>query len=218
VCSSARLRDRLRPRVKPDAALQSTFSRIYAEGTWTDALPGMPRSGRGSLPEHSSSVIEYVRAQIGGGSVGSIADIGCGDLTYIHAIPEITSGAVAYTGFEIVPELVEEHRRLPFGTFHVGDVTAAGFRVEADLVLLKDVLFHLEDQQVAAALDNLRRSQWRRLLITSSPVESNAGRSFDRWHFAPLNLERPPWSLRPEQALERVDGGAFLVFAPEGLS
>jgi len=112
---------------------------------------------------------------------------------------------------------VDEHRALPYGSFHVGDVTAPGFRVQADLVLLKDVLFHLDDRQVAIALDNLRGSDWRRLLITSSPVESNAGRSFDRWHFAPLNLELPPWSLRPERALERVDGGGFLVFTPEGL-
>ena len=63
------------------AELTSVFSAIYDEGTWTDALPGMPRSGRGALYERSLSVVQFIEDRIDAGDVRSIVDIGCGDLT-----------------------------------------------------------------------------------------------------------------------------------------
>ena len=68
-------------------------------------------------------------------------------------------------------DLVEEHRRLGWGTFEVADLTAPGFRVDADVVVVEDVLFHLADAQVHAALENLRRSRWRLLVTTRRGVE-----------------------------------------------
>ncbi len=192
--------------------LQDTFSRIYRDETWTDKLPGMPRSGRGALLEWSQPVVDFTRERIADGSVRSIADVGCGDLTYVREIPEVAGGQVEYLGIDVVPELVEEHRALPWGRFEVGDVTAPRFRVKADLVLAKDVLFHLTNAQAADALENLFASKWRYLLITSSPNASNEPREFDRWHWAALNLALPPFSLRPDLELPRRDGGAFMVF------
>jgi SAM-dependent methyltransferase len=199
------------------AALRDTFSRIYGDETWTDKLPDMPRSGRGSLYEHSRSVVQFVEDSIERGDVTSIVDVGCGDLTYMSKIAPVVSGAVAYVGYEIVPELVAEHQRLPWGEFRFGDVTAPGFRADADLVIVKDVLFHLDDEQVGAALANLAASNWRFLLLTSTDNETNEGRTFDRWHFAPLNLLLPSYSLEPSERLERIDGGAFLVLRPGAL-
>jgi SAM-dependent methyltransferase len=202
----------------PDtASLQAVFQRIYREETWTDKLPGMPRSGRGALLERSLSVVAFIRERIADGSVRSIVDVGCGDLTYMSAIPEVTSGQVDYRGIDIVPELIEEHRRLAWGSFDVGDITSPRFRARADLVVVKDVLFHLTNEQALVAVDNLRASRWRWLLLTSSPTDSNKDRVFDHWHWAPLNVTLPPFSLRSERALERPDGGAFLVFGPDGL-
>jgi hypothetical protein len=197
-------------------ALQETFSDIYSEEIWTDKLPGMPRSGRGALAARSTSVVDFIRTTIETEQLDRIVDVGCGDLTYIKTVPEIVSGQVSYIGYDIVPALIAEHRRLPWGRFDVADVSAPGFRVDGDLVILKDVLFHLPDDVVARALDNVRASRWRLLLTTSSPNESNRGRDLDRWHFAPLNLLAPPYSLRPVRRLERVDGGALLVFTPDG--
>src|SRR5690242_9663767 len=49
------------------AGLTATFSAIYDDRTWTDAIPGMPRSGRGSMYERSLSVVEFVEAGIASG-------------------------------------------------------------------------------------------------------------------------------------------------------
>jgi glycosyltransferase involved in cell wall biosynthesis len=197
-------------------ALQTTFRAIYDDATWTDALPAMPRSGRGSLPEYSASVIEYVTQQVDDGSVRSIADIGCGDLAYVKEIPAIVGGQVDYLGLDIVPSLIDEHQPLTWGTFAVADITAPGFRVDADLVLVKDVLFHLDNEQVAAAIDNLRASRFNTLLVTSIDGADNTSRVFDRWHYAPIDLTAPPYCLRPESSLERV-GGAFHIFSRASL-
>lgn len=212
------------PVVEPDIpaadepeVLQQVFERIYEERVWTDALPGMPRSGRGSLYERSLPVVEFVQSVIADGTVGSIVDVGCGDLTYLSKIEEITSGQVDYLGFDIVPALVEEHRLLPWGRFEVADATAPDFSVEADLVLVKDVLFHLTNEQAVQVLANLKASTWKLLLLTSTANESNDDRVFDWWHYAPLNLTLPPFSLQPWQSLPRTDGGNYLVLRPDDL-
>jgi len=195
-------------------ALQATFSQIYGEETWTDKLPDMPRSGRGSLYERSKSVVQFIETAIDRGDVGSIVDIGCGDLTYMSKITQIVEGTVTYTGYDIVPSLVAEHQRLDWGDFRFGDATAPGFRADGDLVIVKDVLFHLTDDQVDAALKNLAASTWKFLLVTSTDNESNEGRAFDRWHYAPLNLLLPPYGFAPSERLERIDGGSFFVLRP----
>jgi hypothetical protein len=195
--------------------LTAVFSGIYADETWTDKLPGMPRSGRGSLYDHSLSVAEFIETA---SDVQTVIDVGCGDLTYMSQIPRVTSGAIRYVGYDIVPALIAEHRRLPWGDFRVGDVTAPGFRADADLVIVKDVLFHLDDAQVADALDNLAASSWRYLLLTSCDNETNVDRIFDRWHYAPINFALPPYEFVPYTSLDRVDGGAFIVLRPEDLT
>src|SRR5256885_942813 len=115
------------------AELTTAFSTIYEQQTWTDAIPGMPRSGRGALYERSLSVVQFIEDRIAGGDVRTIVDVGCGDLTYMSNIAAVVNGDVSYVGYDIVPSLVDEHRRLPWGEFRVGDVTAPGVRAHADL-------------------------------------------------------------------------------------
>lgn len=200
----------------PDEAVVAEFSDIYASRRWTDAIAGMPVSGRGSLPDRSRSVILHVHAEIEAGRVHSVADVGCGDLSYIQRVPAIVSGEVDYTGYDVVPDLLAQHRALPWGRFVVGDISSPGFRVDADLVLCKDVLFHLDDDQVLAALENLAASRWDQLILTSEAQQAPT-RVFDSWHYAPVDFEAAPYALEPERRLYRVDGGAFLVVAPEQL-
>jgi hypothetical protein len=200
------------------AELEQAFTQIYGDETWTDKLPGMPRSGRGALYERSLSVVRFIEDAIGRGDVRSIVDVGCGDLTYMSKIDAVVSGAVSYTGYDIVSGLLKEHRRLPWGEFRFGDVTSQGFRVDADLVLVKDVLFHLDDDHIDAALRNLAASSWRYLLATSTDNDTNENRTFDRWHYSPLNLSLPPYGFEVHERLERIDGGAFLVFHPGDLT
>lgn len=203
--------------VAVSAELQTVFAGIYAQETWTDKLPGMPRSGRGSLTEYSVSVIDYLTEQIASGAVRSIADIGCGDLTFMKEIAAVREGAVDYTGYDIVPALIAEHRQLGWGEFHVADVTHEDFHVAADLVLVKDVLFHLANHEVVRALEHLKACEFKQLLITSLDVDTNEPRTFDRWHFAPLNLELPPFSLTSSHRLPR-DSGWVHVYTPDDLS
>jgi hypothetical protein len=205
------------PTALVDTDLQDDFRRLYRDATWTDGIPGMPLSGGGSLPAVSRPVIDFIREQVGAGSVRSIVDIGCGDLAYMTEVPEVVSGAVDYCGYDIVPELVEAHRCLAWGEFQVGDVTTPGFRADADLVVLKDVLFHLSNEQALAALRNLAASSWKWLVITSNDNDSNEPRVFDRYRWAALNLTLSPFSLEPVAALPRDGGGHFLVFEPSAL-
>jgi hypothetical protein len=183
-----------RPRL---AELRRVFDDIYRNGTWADGFAGVPLSGGGSLASVSRSVIDWTRAAVRDGRVRSIADLGCGDLTYVTEIDEVVRGAVAYIAYDIVPGLVEQHRALPWGEFHVADLTARAFRVDADLVIVKDVLFHLENDQIRRALDNLRASRWKFLITTVNTCATNEPRAFNRFHWAPLDLTLAPFHVRP---------------------
>jgi hypothetical protein len=205
-----------RPAPPGHERLEQVFSTIYRDDLWSQdnmgcQVAGVPRSGPGSLVERSQPVIDFLRQRIASDEVRSIVDVGCGDLTYIAAIEEITTGRVDYSGIDVVPALIAEHRRLPWGRFEVGNVVDEGFRISADIVIAKDVLFHLASEDAERAVTNLMQSDWRWLVLTSDPTADNNARVLDMWHFAPIDLTSEPFGLEPRLVLPRSAGGVFLV-------
>lgn len=99
--------------------------------------------------------------------IRSIADVPCGDFNwmpeFLMAHPEI-----AYTGYDIVDDLVSENRRrYPDVSFCSLDITTQ-VPARADLIFSKDMVNHLLDDDVWKAIANMIRSGAGYLLITSN--------------------------------------------------
>lgn len=131
--------------------------------------------------------------------INSVFDAGCGDFNWMKELPY--SGS--YIGADIVPSLINrlndeygnESRR-----FVTMDITEDPLPT-VDLIVCRDVLLHLSNAEVAAALRNFRSSGSRWLLVsTYSKTRRNWDIEAGGQHR--LNLERPPFSLpRPQRYL-----------------
>jgi SAM-dependent methyltransferase len=125
-------------------------------------------SGPGSDDAVSAAYVDYVTELIGRHGVRRVVDVGCGDFRVgrrlIAANPE-----VEYVGADIVPDLIRHHRRSwadpPRVTFTCLDAVADALP-PGELVLIRQVLQHLSNSDIARVLPKLRA--YRFALVTDA--------------------------------------------------
>lgn len=141
---------------------QQVFSRIYQEGLWGKSA-GKFCSGSGSVEAHAIEYVKALQRYIATHSIRSVVDLGCGDFAVGRRIAEL---GVDYTGVDVVPDLIE-YNTAQYGSPHVrfvhldiiDDELPAG-----DLCLIRQVLQHLSNDQIAKILPKLTR--YPHLLVT----------------------------------------------------
>ena len=163
-------------------ARREVFTRVYKQNAWGSEES---RSGWGSGKEYTANARRFIESVLSNSSYGirRMADAPCGDQTkssgldngraWARQIPSIANGAVTYTGFDIVPELVSANRADATGAsgraphFEVLDLVAPdafqmlrGF----DLVLTRDALQHMHVDEAMLALRNIEASGARYLI------------------------------------------------------
>ena len=185
---------------------RSSFQMIYREKIWSAKQP----SGPGSTVEFAARacrtldvVIELVKRKLNVERV-RILDVPCGDMTWMAPCLERRPDDTEYTGYDIVSELIEAHRKRFVDhhhdwTFQARDIVADGLDEAFDIVFSRMMLQHLLFNDVLVFLDAISRSGSRLLLTTSFPAfEINFELpSVDGYRFRQLNLEAPPVSLLP---------------------
>ncbi len=176
------------------------FETVFRTRRW--AL-GQSVSGPGSDREsgqvsHSIRMLTKACDELG---VRSIADVPCGDFHWFDLFlkdrPEID-----YVGYDIVEPLIARNRiDHPDRRFEVLDITSQ-VPAPADLIFSKDLVNHLYERDVWAALRNMAASGSRWLLITSNTGYPNqelymfrpgASRELDL-RAEPYGLPEPVWS------------------------
>lgn len=129
-----------------------TFSEIYANGTWGDG--DEPNSGSGSDDSASAPFVDFVRRFIVEHDITSVVDLGCGDYRVSGKLADLP---IDYTGIDVVPDLVARNMAA-FGSrqirFLCRDITTDALP-SADLCIVRQVLQHLSNEQIARVLDQL---------------------------------------------------------------
>jgi SAM-dependent methyltransferase len=181
-------------------SMTETFQKIYRTGAW-GGNGARFSSGSGSygpvLEQYCAAVIEFIRDH----QVQSVLDLGCGDFNVGKRIVEATG--VTYTGVDVVPELIEHHKSTvqdPRVSFQCADITTDPLPV-ADLCLLRQVLQHLSNHEIARVIANL--GSFPRTLI-SEDVPTHP-KSFNRdkphgpdirsYYGSGVYVEMPPFSV-----------------------
>jgi SAM-dependent methyltransferase len=176
----------------------AVFRGIYKENGWdgTESVSG---------PGSSMAATAHVRAALPGLlndlGVKSLLDVPCGDAFWIGAC---LPSDVAYTGGDVVPELIAYNRRNrpEFGVFSVLNL-ATDPLPPADLILVRDCFIHLPNRMIIEALANIRRADIRYLLTTTFPgVPENI--EIELGGFRPVNLTLRPIGL-PEPDCLLID-------------
>jgi SAM-dependent methyltransferase len=187
------------------ADLDKVFSNIYAKGVWGNG------SGAGSDPTNVEEYVRFLQDFIRTRGIRSIVDCGCGDWQLMR---NFDLAGVDYLGIDLVPDVVARNQSefgRPGVRFELGNFSEMELP-SADLVLCKDVLQHLPDQNVFRFLAGLDRFKYA--LLTN-----DLGRNADRdatlaassWHFAPIDLTAAPFSLRAREVCRTMGIKATLL-------
>ncbi len=168
---------------------QNIFVEIFQTNKWRSAS----RSGSGSSIAATTPVRDALRALIPGLGVRVLLDAPCGDHNWMRLVDWDLD---AYIGVDIVPAVIEENRMRcthTRKTFMVADITRDALPA-SDLVLCRDCLGHLTDDDALAAVRNIKASGARYLLATTFfALAENPPGSTGGWR--PVNLQRPPFNL-----------------------
>lgn len=140
--------------------LKNRFSGIFHGNTWGSIES---RSGKGSEVRNTEKIIKEIPKLIKKYKIKSILDIPCGDFNYMKEI-ELDCD---YIGADIVPSLIEENKsNYKNVKFECLDITSDELP-KCDLVLVRDCLVHLSNENILKAIDNIKKSGSKYLLTTS---------------------------------------------------
>lgn len=176
--------------------MRDIFSNIYHSNYWNDKDSV---SGAGSNLEATAALrlaLPPLLAELG---VQTMIDIPCGDFYWFK---EMDLPDIKYIGADIVPELVAfcaENYSDENHTFLIAD---ASKRVlpPVDLILCRDMLGHLTNDDVRKVLKNFARSGTRYLLATTFPGrDPNQDIQTGQWR--PIDLEALRFGLGPAMLL-----------------
>ncbi|HTK12302.1 MAG TPA: class I SAM-dependent methyltransferase [Xanthobacteraceae bacterium] len=172
------------------------FSDIYQTNKW-GGPEGSPYSGTGSRGDVVDAYVAYVIAFIERHSPSTVVDLGCGDF-YVGA--KIADACDHYIGVDVVPTLIAEHQhrhatdRISFACLDITrDELPSG-----DICLIRQVLQHLSNRQIAAVLRQCR--QYRYVLVTEHHPHPDELTAF--------NLDKAPGSGTRLDFGSTVDLGA----------
>jgi SAM-dependent methyltransferase len=191
---------RKKHRIYADLSLSDTFRRIYRTKTWGDDGERF-HSGKGSrgqvAEQYLASVINFIREH----RIQSVVDLGCGDFFIGAQIVEATG--VRYIGVDVVSELIEHHRdsvHNPLVSFLLADITCDPLP-QAELCLIRQVLQHLSNQEIAKVLRNVEG--FARVLISEHVPAHPQSINHDKPHGPDIRgiygsgvyVEKPPFSI-----------------------
>lgn len=135
--------------------LPKIFDDIYQRGLWSEG-PGTPLSGPGSSIRQTSEVVDFLEKFISEHNITSVMDLGCGDLTWISKWKPVITGQLEYTGIDCSSHIIElNHNNYPSINCSCGDIMSCSLPANADLYICRDVLSHLNNDDVVKVIGNI---------------------------------------------------------------
>ncbi len=202
------LRDRTRPfRRKMQKKLQlrgsseEVFSRIYRRNFWGSRESV---SGSGSEISYTANLRRELPALLKDYGVSRFLDAPCGDFNWMsHVVPGLS---IEYIGGDIVKGLVRRNRR-KFGAANVQfrhmDITRDPLPA-ADLMMVRDCLFHLSYNDIYRFLENFRRSGIGLLLTTTHLPLDGDNSDIRTGDYRTIHLFASPFCF-PQEPLRRIE-------------
>jgi hypothetical protein len=179
---------------KIDKLLLDRFSTVFTNKLWgeTETISGPGSRKDNPMVMSALAALEFV---IKAFDISSIADIPCGDFNFFSSILDKHT-LVSYSGYDIVGELIEQNRiaypNLRFEQFDiVSDVPPTH-----DLIFCKELLIHLTNDQIKAALSNMKRSGSKYFMASNSFGVENIELTNNILGYArPVDLLREPFNF-----------------------
>lgn len=180
---------------------EQTFTTIYDYGSWGKDENGEGTSGFGSVVEHVQPYMKLIQDFIDQNEIKSVVDFGCGDWVLSRQIN--WHGAI-YIGIDVVKHVIEKNQK-QFSNATTFFIHEDGLNIslpKADLLICKDVLQHLSNEDVSLLLSQIHKYKYclitndidkDTLTSTNSDILTGSGRTLD--------LTKPPFNITGEKIL-----------------
>lgn len=186
---------------------KSIFENIYEKSLWNNSNANIPLSGPGSSLENTKLYSEILNKFIYDNECKTVLDLGCGDLTWIHKTPFFNDNDIKYTGVDIVESLITSHlNKFPEKQFLCKDITTYKVFDKADIIIIRDVIFHLKNNDIITIFDNIK-DKFKFIIITSNRDNVNTD-NFNIWHYSTKNIHIEPFN-KSQNALIKIDEPVF---------
>lgn len=152
-------------------------------------------SGEGSSLQSTINIRKYLPELFKKYNIQSIIDAPCGDYYWFK---EINMDLYTYTGIDIVKSLIDSNNNLYQKSnikFEHKDLCKSEI-IKADLILCRDCLIHLSDEDSFKVLKNFKNSGSKYLLITTN-YENPCNLNISTGSFRHLNMQVSPFNFPP---------------------
>ncbi len=193
-----------RKKIFSHETLKDKFSYIYSSRYWPSKESV---SGPGSEMENTRNIRKEIIKLIKEYEIKNFLDIPCGDFNWMQNIVE---KHISYTGGDIVEDLINSNKKkffqqnLKFIVINLLDDDLPS----ADLMLCRDCLIHLSNNNIKKFFKNFKRSNIKYLLVTSyesyNKTKNSNNDEIDDGDFRPTFLMEKPFNL-PEPILKILD-------------
>ena len=175
---------------------EEVFTHIYDEGSWGKNEFGEGTSGDGSSLCNALPYMELITQFLHENEIESVFDAGCGDW---ELFKHIDWGEIDYIGLDTVKGVIAKNQK-NHGSRNIrfvhGDLLETSFP-GADLLICKDVLQHLTNEDIFVFLEKI--SAFEHCLITND-VDPNTDTAENenilRGKHRFVDLEAPPFNLK----------------------
>jgi len=167
----------------------NVFDKIYASDTWGFG------SGHGSLPSVTITYRNLLEQFIKINDIKSVVDYGCGDWQFSRLVDW---NNVEYTGIDIASNVIQDNlKKYSANNVKFIETPADSNDVPpADLLIIKDVLQHLSDDEVKLFIKNiLPRFKFALITNCTEPL-SDLNRAISSGEFRPLDISKSPFNLK----------------------
>ena len=176
---------------------QERFDHIYKREIWGRGKG----SGDGSSPVYSAEYLKILRQELDRIPGGRVLDIGCGDWQLYR---DFSWDNHHYLGVDVVLQDSAVASARPRVSFMQCDVTAPGelrarlIGISPDIVLVKDVMQHMSEEELENLCSELMLMSWKTLIVVNDhrysrdPSKNGTPRSVaNRYSWAPVDICHP---------------------------
>lgn len=180
--------------------VEEIFTHIYKGNFWGS---GESISGPGSELRVTHNMRQKLSTLIKRFGIASIADAPCGDLNWMK---HVDIGTCKYIGIDIVQELIENNTKTfgPAREFRHFNLLENVIE-KVDLIICRDMLAHLTDEQIFKVLRNFKQSGSKYILMTTNLAAQGNTTIENAGDWRKLNLELPPFNFPRPLALIEED-------------
>lgn len=174
---------------------EEVFTNIYKTGLWGRNNSGMGTSGDGSTLHTTEDYRKFLQQFLKDMHIQSVVDAGCGDWGFSYAV---NWDGIDYCGYDVVQPVIQANQS-KFGKENIRFMHADLINAqlpEADLLICKDVLQHLTNEDVFKFISQFPKYKY--CLITND-VDPHSFTSYNspigRGDYRTLDLTKPPFSV-----------------------